>query len=173
MFDINGKLLRQFEVVEPGQPAWEEIRHLFGPQIVGPDGHLRRDELARQVFSDPSRRRQLEAIVHPPIRERWLAQVQSWRAEKRPFGVVVIPLLFETDAGAPFDTILCVACSSATQRARLSARGWTPEQIEQRIAAQWPIQKKMDLSHFVIWTEGLLELHAQQVDRLLQRLKNA
>src|SRR4051812_22563263 len=86
------------EVVEPGKPAWEEIRQAFGQEILGPDGQLRREELARQVFSDEARRKELEAIVHPRIRERWLAQVEVWRAEKQPRGVVVIPLLFETDA---------------------------------------------------------------------------
>src|SRR5437588_1645267 len=147
------------EVVEPGQPAWEEIQRLFGPGIVRTDGQLRRDELARQVFSDPARRKQLEAIVHPRIRERWLTQIELWRAEKQSHSLVVIPLLFETDAAASFTTIICVACSPATQRERLLARGWSPEQVEQRIQAQWPTEKKMALAHFVIWTEGSLEVH--------------
>src|SRR6185369_9293530 len=69
------------QVVEPGQPAWDEIRQSFGEEILGPDGQLRRDDLARQVFSDEARRRQLEAIVHPRIRERWQAEVELWRAK--------------------------------------------------------------------------------------------
>src|SRR5438105_7630946 len=105
----NDQLAR--EVVEPGQPGWEEIKQLFGPAVLAPDGTVRRDELARQIFSDEARRRQLEAIVHPRIRERWLAQVQTWRAEHKPCGVVVIPLLFEPNAAASFNTILCVSCS--------------------------------------------------------------
>jgi dephospho-CoA kinase len=158
------------EAVEPGKPAWEEIRRIFGPEILGADGQLRRDELARQVFSDEARRRQLEAIVHPRIRERWVAQVDVWRAEKQPRGMVVIPLLFETDASALFDTIICVACSATTQRQRLLARGWSPEQIDGRIEAHWPIEKKIALSHHVIWTEGGLDVHAAQIDRILQNL---
>src|SRR5437867_8763404 len=156
------------EVVEPGMPAWEEIRRVFGPNSLAPNGELRRDELARQVFSDDARRKQLENIVHPRIRERWLAQVDSWRAEKQPRAVVVIPLLFETDAAAHFDTIICVACSAATQRKRLLARGWSLEQIQQRNQAQWPIEKKMTLAHYVVWTEGELAVHAAQIDRVLR-----
>jgi dephospho-CoA kinase len=158
------------QVVEPGEPAFDEIRKAFGPDILGPDGQVRRDELARQVFSDPVRRQQLEAIVHPRIRQRWLAQVDSWRSERKPIAVVVIPLLFETNAAASFDAIICLACSTPTQRDRLLGRGWSPEQIEQRISAQWPIEKKMALSHYVVWTEGGMDLLACQIDRILSRL---
>jgi len=142
------------ELVEPGQPALAEIRAAFGEGMVGPDGRLRREELARHVFPDAARRRQLEAILHPRIRDRWQAQLAAWRAEGRPVAVSVIPLLFETGAEAQFDEIVCVACTAATQLARLRARGWTEEQIALRLAAQWPVQKKIERSHHVLWTEG-------------------
>ena len=158
------------QVVEPGEPAFHEIRRAFGPEVLGPDGRLRRDELARQVFSDPARRQQLESIVHPRIRERWLAQAASWRSEKKACAVVVIPLLFETNAASSFDVIVCVACSGATQRARMLGRGLTSEQIDQRLRAQWPIEKKMALSHYVVWTEGGLDVLGGQIDRILARL---
>src|SRR5438876_4027447 len=134
------------EVVEPGMPAWEEIRRAFGEDIIGPDGQLRRDELARQVFSDEGRRRELEAILHPRIRERWLAQVETWRKENQELAVVVIPLLFETDAESSFDSVICVACSAASQRKRLLERGWSAAQIQQRIQAQWPTERKIVLA---------------------------
>ena len=93
-----------------------------------------------------------------------------WRAEQQPRGVVVIPLLYETEAAPLFDTIVCVACSAATQRERLRARGWTEEQLNQRIAAQWPVERKMALAHYVVWTEGDLEVHAGQLERILRRI---
>ena len=161
------------QVVEPGQPALAEIRRAFGPEIVGPDGCLRRDELARWVFADPSARRRLEAILHPAIRRLWRAQMEAWGAEGRPLGVVVIPLLFETRAEKDLETTVCVACSAATQRARLLARGWTADQLAQRLTAQWPIDRKMALADYVIWTESTVELHAAQLDRILRRLSAA
>jgi dephospho-CoA kinase len=148
----------------------EEIRRVFGDAILDPSGRLRRDELARRVFAEEALRKQLEAIIHPHIAERWKALVNRWRAEGHRHAVVVIPLLFETGTEAEFDAILCVACSAATQRERLLARGWTAEQIEQRIRAQWPIEKKMLQSHFVVWTEGSLDVHAAQLDRILKTL---
>jgi dephospho-CoA kinase len=155
------------EFVEPGQPALGEIRAAFGPQVFGPDGRLRRDELARRVFADAVARKQLEAILHPRIREGWQAQVAAWRGESRPAAVVVIPLLFETGAETQFDRILCVACSPATQQERLRARGWTPEQIAGRLAAQWPVEKKMALAHHVLWSEGAPAVLAGQLGRIL------
>jgi dephospho-CoA kinase len=125
---------------------------------------------ARIVFSDAPAREKLEAILHPRIRERWLAQIETWRKENRALAVVVIPLLFETRAESHFDKIICVACSAATQRERLLARGWTPEQIQQRLAAQWPVEQKISRADFVVWTDGALDAHAQQLERIFVKL---
>ena len=155
------------QVVEPGQPALAEVREVFGPQIVGPDGRLRRDELARRVFADPNARQRLEAILHPPIRALWRAQVETWRAEGRSLAVVVIPLLFETKAEAELDATICVACSAATQQQRLQVRGWPPEQIQQRLQAQWPVETKIARADYLVWTEGDLDVHAAQLELIL------
>ena len=93
--------------------------------------------------------------------------VKDWREEGKAIAVVVIPLLFETQAEASFDAVVCVACCAATQQERLSARGWTTEQIELRNAAQLPVADKMFRSNHVIWTEGGLDVHAQQWERIL------
>ena len=156
------------QVVQPGQPALAQVLAAFGPQIAGPDGQLRRDELARRVFADPAARQRLEAILHPPIRALWRAQIEAWRAEGRPLAVVVIPLLFETKAEAELDVTVCVACSAATQQQRLRARGWTPEQIEQRLQAQWPVETKMARADYLVWTEADLDVHAAQLERILR-----
>lgn len=154
------------DVVAPGEPAIDEIAEAFGKGIVSSTGALDRAELARLVFSDVSARSRLESILHPRIRQAWLRQVQLWREENTSVGAVVIPLLFETDAGEYFDDIICVACSAATQVARLLERGWTRDQIEQRRKAQWPVEKKMAGSDYVVWTEGTLRVHAAQWERI-------
>ena len=156
------------QIVEPGQPALAEIKNLFGREMLSPDGRLRRDELARRVFADAAARKQLEEILHPRIRTLWLAQLDVWRAEGKLVAVAVIPLLFETQSESQFDATICVACSTAAQRQRLQGRGWSAEQIEQRIHAQWPTEKKMALADFVVWTEGSLGVHAAQLERILK-----
>ena len=167
------------QLVQPGRPALAEIQKVFGPGMISPDGQLRRDELAKIVFADPAARNKLEAILHPRIREQWLARVENWRAaptrgdggrsQNHPLAVVVIPLLFETRAELHFDKIICVACPPAAQNERLRKRGWTPEQIEQRIAAQMPVEQKIARADFVVWTDGALEVQARQIERILAR----
>ncbi len=104
------------DLVRPGQPALAEIEKEFGQKILAADGSLNRRALADVVFNDEAARKKLEAILHPRIRERWQSQVAAWRSEGCPLAVVVIPLLFETQAEHAFDKIICVACSPASQR---------------------------------------------------------
>jgi len=67
------------QLVQPGQPALTEIQTEFGKKVIAPDGQLRRKELAEIIFADAAARKKLETILHPRIRERWLAQVEIWR----------------------------------------------------------------------------------------------
>jgi dephospho-CoA kinase len=154
-------------LVQPGQSALSEIQDTFGKNILAPDGTLRRDELSRIIFTSGDERKKLEAILHPRIREDWLAQLEIWRGEDCALALVVIPLLFETGAESYFEKIVCCACSPAAQHERLAARGWNADQIRQRIAAQLPVDQKIARSHFVLWTEGSLASHALQVERIL------
>lgn len=154
------------EIVEPGEPALPEIVSTFGRELLGADGRLRRGALAAIVFSAPGRLKQLEAILHPRIRERWMAWAEERRHESQPAAVVVIPLLFETGAQSHFSAVVCTACSAATQQERLCARGWSEKQIEQRLAAQWPTEKKIAASNYVVWTEGDVAMHERQVEKI-------
>jgi dephospho-CoA kinase len=172
------------ELVEPGLPALAEIQSTFGSEFVASDGRLRRDLLARRVFADAEARKKLEAILHPRIRTLWAEAVRSWRsqagerghppennAESRPccrIFAVMIPLLFETNCQQEFDATICISCSARTQFERLGDRGWSPEQIQQRIASQMPTEEKMGRADYVVWTEGPLELAAAQLSRILQ-----
>ena len=83
---------------------------------------------------------------------------------------MVIPLLFEKGYGPDFDVVVCVACSSVTQRRRLRERGWSEEQIDARNSTQLRVPEKMSRSQFVVWTEGSLEAHAGQWRRVLDRI---
>jgi dephospho-CoA kinase len=157
-------------VVQPGEPALREVRSFFGPDVFDSNGQLRRPELARRVFEDPAARRQLEAILHPLIRFRWRAQVETWRSQHLPVAFVVIPLLFETQAEQELDETICVACTAATQRERLSARGWTAQGIDQRIQAQLPAEVKVARADYVVWTEGEIGVAAEQFDRILDQV---
>jgi len=159
------------ELVEPGQPALEEIAAEFGAEVLAADGSLRRDVLAKRVFSDADARSRLESILHPRIRVRWEGEAEHWRRAGRALGAVVIPLLYETSSEAAFDDIVCIACSPGVQAHRLKQRGWSSEEIQARIAAQLPISKKMASCDHVIWTDGELRIHERQWDQLLAQIQ--
>ncbi len=156
------------QLVQPGQPALAQIQKSFGATIVDAQGKLRREELARRIFADADARHELEAILHPRIREAWQAEVARWRAAGVGCAVVIIPLLFETKAAPLFDAIVCVACSMPTQMQRLYERGWSASQIRQRLEAQWPTDKKITLSNYVIWTDVPPDITNVQLERVVK-----
>jgi len=158
------------ELLAPGQPALLEVFETFGGRVRDEYGRLMRGELARIVFTDPAARKQIEAILHPRIRESWLARANQWLVAGETVGVVVIPLLFETAATSLFFATVCAACTAATQRQRLLGRGWTEAHIRDRLQAQWPMEKKMAASDFVVWTEAGLDVHEAQLDRIFRNV---
>ena len=154
------------EVVAVGEPALAEIGKIFGADFLD-NGKLDRAKMAAHIFGNDAGRKKLEAIIHPRVRERWLAQIETWRADDVPLGVVVIPLLFEVGAEAEFDFIICVACTGNTQRERLRGRGWDDAQIAGRIAAQMEVTKKIERADQVLWTEGDVSLLREQLQSIL------
>jgi dephospho-CoA kinase len=155
------------ELTEPGQPALTEIREIFGSGCFDDEGRLRRGVLARIVFGDETARRQLEAVLHPRIRQAWQTQFGRWRTEGCAIAVAIIPLLFETGAGRDVERTICVACSEPVQQHRLEPRRWTASETAQRIGAQLPIRKKMELADYVVWNDAGMDLLEAQLRRIL------
>ena len=154
------------EITGPGSPALVEIHSQLGPGFVDASDVLDRAKLAAVVFADPAKRRVLEEILHPLIALRWQAVAAEWR-DRGATGAVIIPLLFEKAYEPQFDSVICVACSSKTQQRRLEARGWSSGEIEGRKSAQLPVSEKIARSRVMIWTEGSMESHRAQWERVL------
>jgi dephospho-CoA kinase len=161
----SDELARQ--VVEPGQPALDEIIDQFGDGFIDSAGRLDRAKMAQQIFGDDTVREQLEAIIHPRVRVQWQRNISEWREQQISAGVVVIPLLFEVEVQDQFDVVLCVACSASTQRERLRQRKWGEEQISARIASQMDVVEKMNLADHVLWNEGNLDVLREQINSIL------
>ncbi len=155
------------EAVQPGTEGLAEIADEFGEGFLKPDGSLDRDKMASTVFQDQAARKQLELIIHPRVRAVWENRIEQWREQKRPVGVVVIPLLFEVGLQDSFDAVLCVASTASTQRSRLRGRNWSDAQIAARIAAQMDIAQKMDLADHVLWNEGTPDQLGEQLNGIL------
>ena len=155
------------EAVQPGTEGLAEIADGFGEGFLKADGSLDRDKMASTVFQDEAARKRLEAIIHPRVRAGWENRIEQWREQKRPVGVVVIPLLFEVGLQDSFDAVLCVASTASTQRSRLRGRNWSDAQIAARIAAQMDIAQKMDLADHVLWNEGTPDQLGEQLNGVL------
>jgi len=115
-------------------------------------------------------RRYQRQTDNPPMGLTWQYFSTQVFVVVTPFIVVLVLVLIANSSllAGHFDVTVCVACSAKTQRERLRARGWSDEQIDQRIAAQWPVEKKMLLADCVVWTEGRLEVHEAQLERIIR-----
>jgi dephospho-CoA kinase len=158
------------QVVAPGAPAYAAVVARFGVGVIDDTGAVDRRALAAIVFADPSARRDLEAIVHPAVYEAiaaWFAALPG----DTPAAVADIPLLYETGRDKDFDMVVVVACEPDEQIRRVTARdGISKGEAEARIAAQWPIERKVAAAHHVIWTTGAVADTDRQVDDLVKQL---
>jgi len=142
------------EVVAPGEPALAAVVREFG-DVLQPGGALDRRKLAAIVFADPSRRKRLEAILHPAIRERFDARLDALTREGFE-GIVVFdaPVMIESGGYKNVDRLIVVVTDEATQRARLVARDADAADGERRIASQMPLAEKAKLADHVIDNTG-------------------
>lgn len=147
-------------VVEPPSPVLDEIARRFGPELIQADGSLDRRAMGALVFADSDRRRELEGLIHPEVTRLLEAELDALQAEPTPDGaprpvVLDIPLLFEAGLEGLADRILVVTVDEAARRRRLrEARGWSDEEIDRRLAAQWPQASKAARADAVVDNSG-------------------
>lgn len=153
------------ELVEPGQPALQEITETFGQECLDAQGRLDRAALKRQVFADPNQRHKLETILHPRIRHTVQERQQRLSA---PYCIVVIPLLVEAGLSTTVQRVLVVDTPVATQILRVHHRDGLPEaQIQQILAAQASREARLAVADDVLLNDGdmqqlnnaVIELH--------------
>jgi len=136
------------EVVLPGTPGLQDIVDTFGTEMLDADGMLDRPAMRRLVFADDSKRRQLEAILHPKIRQEAERQMQT---RGGPYQIVIVPLMVESPLKNIVDRIVVVDCSEAIQLERLLARDiGTKDQARRMLAAQASRQERLALADDVI-----------------------
>ena len=128
------------EVVAPGEPALTEIATRFGDEVLQADGSLDRKKMRELVFSDPDKRKKLEAILHPKIRQRLRNQLEQ---AKGPYVIFSVPLMFESGLDQLTDRVLVIDVSPEVQRQRLIERdGSSVEQANAIVNAQMPREER-------------------------------
>lgn len=136
------------EVVESGTPALAAIADHFGPDVITPDGQLDRRRLRERVFSDPSAKTWLNALLHPLIRNEMQRQCAAARS---PYCLLVVPLLVENKLTGLANRVLVVDVDEAIQIERTCRRdGVTTEQAKAIIAAQASRSERLGAADDVI-----------------------
>jgi len=156
------------EVVEPGESALAAIVREFGAGVLGADGRLDRKTLAAVVFADADRRRRLEAITHPRIRERLAGRLGAL-AQAGFDGVVIFDAAVIVESGTyrQMDCLVVVVADEAIQLARLRARdGLDEQEALRRIRSQMPLAEKAKLADHVIDNSGDRAATEAQVRRV-------
>ena len=152
----------------PDQLAIAEIARKFGPQFLTADGSLDRVRMRNLVFADPAARKDLEAILHPLIRQESTRQI---RESKAPYVVVVVPLLLETGTYRnEMGRILVVDCDPESQIRRVMARsGLSRAEVLSIIASQVSRQERLRKADDIIHNDNGLEALEAQVIPLHRR----
>ncbi len=155
------------EVVQAGQPALQAIAELFGDAALLADGSLNRAWLRQTVFNDTARLQQLEAILHPRIREAIVRDMTAAMAAGSPYVVVDVPLLFEKHYDTLFDRVLVIDCLPAQQHERVSQRdGSTIELVESIMQRQIPRDERLFRADDIIENVGSLADFNNKIDTL-------
>jgi len=148
------------EVVVPGSGGLKRIAAAFGDDVLGPDGSLDRARLGEIVFKDPELRAQLNAIVHPLVRQWMLAAERTAVQAADPPGPIIVhdvPLLAESRGKGGFDLVIVVDVPPELQIERLvGQRGMTPDQAGARMNAQASREQRLEVADIVIDNSGSL-----------------
>ena len=145
------------------------VLEALGEQAYLPDGSPDRAWIRERIFADAEAKAQLEAILHPAVRQVWVGLAEDFRYRKSHL-LIDIPLLFETCAEEKLPNVITVACSDSVQRERLRARGLSDEIADRIIATQLPQSVKIARAHHVVWTDGSLDALDAQAANLARSI---
>jgi dephospho-CoA kinase len=156
-------------VTAPGQPGHAAILASFGPAFANTDGTLDRARLRALVFGDAAARLRLEAMLHPLIREAARREVAAW---KSPYGLLVVPLLFERGNLSGVDRVLVVDCPEDEQVRRVAARsGLRPAEVRAIMDTQLTRAARLARADDVLDNAGPPAAIAPQVAELDRRYR--
>ena len=151
------------QVVEPGQAALKLIQMTFGDGVITASDQLDRARLRTIIFSDPTKRKKLEAILHPAIQTEMLRQA---KALNHPYCVFAIPLLIEAKQTDMVDRILVIDAPDELRRQRIKARDQLNDhEIDAIFSAQLTREARLSQADDTIYNHAdLNQLRSQVID---------
>ena len=153
--------------IERGSDGFAEVLLRFGESILR-DGDIDRKALAEIVFADASARADLEAIIHPRVRELFNNVVADLAPDETL--IYEIPLLVESNSSANFDLVITVEADLEIRKERLRKRGMFISEIERRIAAQASREERQAQADHVIINDGDEDALLRSVENLWEDL---
>ena len=160
------------KLIEPGQPAHDEVVREFGAELADAAGRIDRGKLAAVVFADAAKLARLNRIIHPLVEGIIFRQFEDWqRNGLRDAGFVEAALLVEAGIAPKLDGLVVAYCSPEQQVERLRARGMSEVEAKRRLAAQLPVEEKLRYATETINCSGSLEETRAQVRALAAKLR--
>jgi dephospho-CoA kinase len=163
------------QLMQPGEPVYDEVVRHFGPGIINPDGTVSRPKLAEAAFS--GRIQELNQIVHPAVLQKqkeWMAAI----GERDPQAIAIVEaaLILEAGSAKDFDRLIVVTCHPEQRVQRWSQRMNVDEEtarreINRRMAAQFPDEEKIKAADYVIDNSGSIDETQKQVSQIYAQLK--
>jgi dephospho-CoA kinase len=162
------------KLMEPGQPAYDEILQKFGTGLAVADQRIDRNKLAAIVFADPVKLATLNAILHPRVEQMIARQFEQWEQNGvRDAAFVEAALLVEAGMTKKLDGLVVAWCGPEQQLERLRARGMNEIEAKRRIAAQLPLNEKLQHATDSINCSGTIEETRAQVQALASKIRNS
>ena len=157
-------------VVAPGSEGLEAVIEAFGSEVVDDAGELDRRRMASIVFHDTERRRELEAILHPRIRDRFEQVLDALEKAGHEVAVYEVPLLFERNLQGEMKAVILVTAPMEDRVARVRARDDVTEtEVRARIAAQMDEDAKRRRADYIVENNGNLDELRREVEFLMSR----
>ena len=140
------------KLVEPGQPALQEITDYFGKLIIDKSGNLNRNKLGQLVFCDSKKREKIENILHPKV---FKVEKLNYKAicKINPKALVIVDaaLLIESANYKEMDKVILINADEKIRIQRILSRGkWNHEEIVARLKSQMPNEEKIKFADFVL-----------------------
>lgn len=165
VFDADAEVHRLYA----GGKAVEQIERAF-PGTTTQQG-VDRQRLSAALLAHPQRIRELEAIVHPLVREAERSFLNAEARRGTPIAVLEIPLLFESGADRMVDAVVVLSAPADVQRERVLKRGVSPEKLDALLARQMPDAEKRQRADFVVDTGVSVEESRATLDTILEALR--
>jgi dephospho-CoA kinase len=168
------------QLMQPGEPVYQEVVRAFGPGILNPDGTVNRPRLAEAAFGGkPSRIQELNKIVHPAVvnkQDEWMETIGL--RDPHAIAIVEAALILEAGVAKHFDRLLVVTCRPQQRVERWATRTKVDletarREVARRMAAQLPDEEKVKAADYIIDNSGSLDETRAQVGELYPKLRAA